>query len=390
MPNLDLFHEELDRYVRAKSELDARVTRDLERCRSCFTGSSTAWLFSSVAARHADLSAQVPGVKVAQGADARAAKKLQKKLDKTLADNFFAQMWSDAAYTKLLTGSVCWAVTASGGAVRLSQPDLRSVFWEPGCLSLDDSEAVYVRSTVLPGRFYALFPKARGRRPELTPDGRRVVVTDRYSVGPRGLELLRFSGDAVIFDSAESGGAFRSLGTYPLVIDRLYPDDRSPAGYGYFDLYGGVQRDIDRLNAAITDNVCAGSRRRYFCRVGGGVNEREFADESRPIVHVANSFLGEDSIREITPAPLPAISLGLLESRIAELKSVSFNRDAVSGGTETGVTSGTAINALQQAAMKASNDISGTSERAMHRLFNLTLSLLGGRFGDAKVVRNEE
>ena len=401
MTTVEKINDELERFAAGKRETDLRVARCLEEYRRGFSEPRpgeirrTPWLFSSVVNKHADLAADLPRIRVEGGKDRRAAAALERRIADILEDNLFGELWSDAIFTKLVTGTVCWAVTRGENGVALTLPDLRNVFWEPGVLDLDDSSAVYVRATLAPEVFFSRRPEARGADISFTGDGSRVEIFDRYSREGGRLRLLTFSGRKLLFDSdRELGGrGFYAHGRYPLVLDRLFPDDRSPAGFGFYDLYAGVARDVDLLSAALTQNVNQSAKRRYFCRVGGGINEREFGDLNRDFVHVASSSLGEDAIREIVCEPLPAQSLELLKTRVDELKTASFNRDAVNGGTETGLRSGAAISAVQEAAMKTSRDIFATSRRSLNRLFGAVLALaeedLGLRGKEFRLVFDE-
>lgn len=81
---------------------------------------------------------------------------------------------------------------------------------------------------------------------------------------------------------------------------------------------------------------------RYFARNDGSVNEEEFADWTKPIVHT-NGSLGEEALKQIEVIPVDSVSLSVLESKINEMKEVSGNRDVNNGGTTSGVTAASAI-----------------------------------------------
>ena len=85
-------------------------------------------------------------------------------------------------------------------------------------------------------------------------------------------------------------------GLYPFVFDSLFPVEGSPCGYGYVDLCQNSQIAIDMLRTAFVKNCKAGATPRYFERVDGMVNEEEFLDTTKPIVHV-NGNLSQDSIQ---------------------------------------------------------------------------------------------
>ena len=127
-------------------------------------------------------------------------------------------------------------------------------------------------------------------------------------------------------------------GLYPFVLDVLFPTEGSCCGYGYIDYGKNTQMYIDKLNGAILQNALASARPRVFVRQDGGVNEDEFLDVTKPVVHVSGN-MGEDSIKAIDPIPLPGIYENVLQGRIQELKETLGNRDASSGGVTASVTS---------------------------------------------------
>ena len=92
---------------------------------------------------------------------------------------------------------------------------------------------------------------------------------------------------------------------------------------------------------------------RFFIRGDGSVNEKEFADWTKPIVHV-NGNLGADSIRPIDVPNLGEIYMAVLNSKVEELRQTAGNNEASTGNTPSGVTAASAIAALQEAAGKTS------------------------------------
>ena len=137
-----------------------------------------------------------------------------------------------------------------------------------------------------------------------------------------------------------------------------------------------AQEEIDILGNEILKNARMGARRRFFIRGDGAVNEEEFADFSRDFVHVNGSSLGEEALREISAAPLSPVYVTVLNNKVNELKETSGNRDFSTGGTMGGVTSGTAISALQEAGSKLSRDMISATYRAFSEICTLTVELV--------------
>ena len=87
-----------------------------------------------------------------------------------------------------------------------------------------------------------------------------------------------------------------SHGRYPIVFDTLYPCEHSPFGFGMIDVGKSTQIAIDKLDNAITENIMCAAKPRYLSKRNGGINEEEFTDVSRSIVHYEGDT---DSLRAI-------------------------------------------------------------------------------------------
>ena len=151
---------------------------------------------------------------------------------------------------------------------------------------------------------------------------------------------------------------------YPFVCQALYPIEGSICGYGLTDIGRDTQTQIDLMNKAITDNTIAGARPRHFVRNNGSVNEAEYTDLSKDLVHVDGN-LNEDNIRPIESKQLSSIYVDVLNMKIDEIKQITSNQDVNNGAAPNGVTAASAIAALQETSGKASR----ASNKAFHRAF---------------------
>ena len=187
---------------------------------------------------------------------------------------------------------------------------------------------------------------------------------------------LEFSADAGNGrERVSSDVGLYAHGRYPFVLDPLFPVEGSPCGYGFVDLCANNQTAIDLLRTAFVKNALVGATPRYFERVDGSVNEEEFLDLTRPLVHVSGN-LGEDSLRQIGFAGLPGAYLAVLESTIRELRETSGNTETATGTAHTGVTAAAAIAALQEASGKGSRDASRASYQAFAEIVELCIELI--------------
>ena len=164
-------------------------------------------------------------------------------------------------------------------------------------------------------------------------------------------------------------------GKYPFVFDPLFPVEGSPCGYGFVDLCANVQTAIDLMRTAFVKNTLVGATPRYFERIDGSVNEEEFTDLSRALVHVSGN-LGEDSLRQIGFAGLPGVYVEVLESTIRELRETSGNTETATGTMNVGVTAASAIMALQEASGKGSRDSTRASYQAFAEIVELCIELI--------------
>jgi hypothetical protein len=195
--------------------------------------------------------------------------------------------------------------------------------------------------------------------------------------GRRVLHYVKFVDNIVLYatendpEMAERG--LYDDGMYPFVFDPLFPIEGSPCGYGYVDIGKGPQAEIDRLNQAIEKNALMSAQPRFFKRGTGGVNEEEFLDWTKPIVHVTDGQLGENDIRQITLTSINAYAVQIMQAKVDELKETTGNRDANTGGTAPGVTAASAIAAMQEQAGKTSKASTLSAYRAFGRLMDMVI-----------------
>jgi hypothetical protein len=151
----------------------------------------------------------------------------------------------------------------------------------------------------------------------------------------------------------------------------LYPVEGSPCGYGYVDLCKNPQTEIDILKTSFVKNAMVGSIPRYFGN--DSVNEEEFLDLSKPIVHVKN--VREDALRKVEHNSLDGNYINMMMQSIQELRETSGNTET-GNGVASSVTTASGIAALQEASGKGSRDSSMTAYRAYSAVVNLVIELI--------------
>ena len=218
-------------------------------------------------------------------------------------------------------------------------------------------------------------PLHKGAKSDLTPAG---SFPNRQSLTPP----QRDGTEAVPYEDAPAPNAIGlyAHGRYPFVLDPLFPVEGSPCGYGFVDLCHNNQTAIDLMRSAIIKNTVVGATPRYFQRIDGSVNEEEFADLGRSLVHVSGN-LGEDSLRQIGFSPLSGVYMDVLNSSIQELRETSGNTETSTGNISSGVTAASAIAALQEASGKGSRDSTRSSYVAYAQIVELCIELIRQFYG---------
>lgn len=365
---------------------------------------TSAWLFNSLANKHADAMDNYPSASVLprEQSDNAAAEQLSEILPVIIEQNGYKKTYSAKWWYKLKQGTSCEGVFWNPqkynglGDIEIKKIDLLNLFWEPGIENIQDSRNIFhvcLRDNdLLTQEYPQLKGKLGGKTIETSQyiyddnidTSEKSVVVDWYYkrlVGSRTvLHYCKFCNGEVLFASendpqyAESG--FYNHGKYPFVCDTLFPEEGSLVGFGYLDIMKDPQMQIDKYDQAFMQSAIAASRRRFFINSASGkVNEEEFLDVSRPFVRV-DGRLGEDSIKEITMTPLNDIYVALRTNKIDELKETSGNRDFSQGSTTSGVTAASAIAALQEAGSKLSRDMIQTSYDSYEEVLYLCIELI--------------
>ena len=170
------------------------------------------------------------------------------------------------------------------------------------------------------------------------------------------------------------------------MFDVLYPEEGTAVGFGIISVTKDAQLYIDLLDEKIMNYVHAAANPRFFAKNGAGINETEFLDTSKPIVHVEGD-VEERKVRQIVVQPLNGYVMNFREAKIEELKETSSNRDFSQGGTAGGVTSGAAIAVLQEAGNKTSRDMIDASYRAFTKIIHKIIERMRQFYDESRTFR---
>lgn len=412
----------LKKYRAGKTNLDKRIIDNEQwfklRYRKNEKGENepaSAWLFNSIANKHADAMDNFPTVCCLprEQSDKPAADILSQILPVIFERNGFEKLYNDAWWYKLKAGTAVYGafwnpLRANGmGDIELKQIDILNLFWEPGVKDIQKSKNVFHIELTDNDTLVSLYPQLDGKLGGGVSDVAKYVYDDtvdtsdktpvvdwyykQYRNGVEVLQYCKFCNGVLLYASENDAEycerGFYDHGRYPFVFDALFVEEGTPCGFGYIDIMKDAQQQIDILGNAVVRNASLAANPRFFINTSGAVNEQEFADWSNNFVHVAGSNLGEDSIREIRFSSLPEGMLGILNSKIDELKETSGNRDFSQGGVSSGVTAASAIAALQEAGSKLTRDMVRGGYRAFSELNMLVIELIRQFYDEPRFFR---
>lgn len=407
-------HDTLQKYMAGKQELDKRIIDNedwwkLQHWRNFHQNkldrkeqSTSAWLFNSIANKHADAmdSYPVPAVLPRALDDEGTAKTLSSILPAIFDNCDFEQTYSDNWWDKLKNGCAIYAVMwdqskeHGQGDISIRGVDMLSFYWEPGIQDIQDSKNIFVLALADNDALEAQYPQLQGKLSGNSIDkkqyhyddavdttGKSIVVDWYYKVqtetGPL-VHYVKYVDETVLFASEDTPGYEDGIydhGKYPFVLDVLYAEKGTPAGFGYVDICKSPQEYIDRLGMALLLNAEEAAQRRYFVKDGCQVNEEELLDIHKRVIHVAGSP-NDDNIRSFDTPELSSVYLSVLQDKVNELKETSANRDFNQGGTASGVTAASAITALQEAGNKTSRDLIKSSYRCYTQICIMVIDLM--------------
>ena len=376
---------------------------------------ASAWLWSCIQSRYSDAMDSYPTCNFLprQEDDKAEARKLSNIVPVILGQNKYEEVYSSIVWYTLKHGGNIQGIFWDGskhnglGDITVKKIDFINLFWESGVTDIQESQNVFntelVAIDLLEQRYPQCKDKLRGKKPitlakylydDNVDTSDKAVVVDwyyhTYVNGKKTLQYVKYVNDIVLYATENEitrpekvvvdpetnipltiplgeSMAQRGLydhGLYPFVPMALYPVEGSICGYGLTDIGRDTQLQIDRLNKAITDNANFGARPRFFTRGDGTINEAEYADTSKAFVHVQGQ-IGDEGIRPIDTKELDSIYVNFLTQKIDELKYVTSNQDINNGGTPSGVTSGSAISALQESQGKNAR----SSNKGFHRQY---------------------
>ena len=421
--------EELRRYKSGKENLEARIIEDeqwykrrhwdIMRTRSKTSPQpepTSAWLFNTLMNKHADASDHYPKPNVLprEESDREAAETLSQILPVIMERCGFEQTYSDNWWEKLKHGTAAYGVfwnpsLENGlGDIDIKMIDLLNIFWEPGITDIQQSNKLFIVNLWRTEAVESAYPETKGKvggdqslvKQYIYDDAvdvsdKTAVVDCYYKVhtpdGRTLVHLMKLCGDNLLYasenDELYRNRGFYDHGMYPVVFDNLFPEKGTPVGFGYVAITKDPQMYIDKLSANILETSMMATKVRYFALGNTGINEEEFLDWNRPIVHVEGNSLEDTRLRQIKISPIEGVYFNVLQQKINEMKETAANRDVNTGASSSGVTAAAAITALQEAGNKASRDMVSAAYRAYVKINYLCIELIRQFYDESRSFR---
>lgn len=277
------------------------------------------------------------------------------------------------------------------GSAFVRHVDVGSILFDPLVSDLQDGRAVFKYTRFTREWFADHYPEHAGELSDdglfmdvdgdgcLTPRYDRSIMliecwlrkfdskTEKYSV-----HMVKLAGGVVLEDSRRSfpEGLYRH-GRYPFVVTTLFPRRGTCLGLGLVDMYETSQRYSDKLDQMVMKNALLSSHNKLLVTGSSGFDADDLRDWSKE-VHKGDNLSG---VTWFQTAPLPAYLIGYIADMRDTIKEESGSNEWSRGMTNYGVTSGTAISALQEKSSKRARMAAKSLHSAFRRAVEQELEL---------------
>ncbi len=365
--------------------------------------SATAFVFSAIENKFADAMDNYPHPKILEREpnDTKAAQMLSKILPVQLDISKFKKCYKQNWRKKLKYGTAVYGVfyNRETEEIELRSLNILGIYCDMNLQDVQESQFLFITQAFDNEILKAKYPKFadlfEGDASVETYSGNTVakdkseIIDCYYKKSDGSVHLMKFARNTLIEASEETPGYESGLyahGKYPVVFDCLYQSDDSPFGYGITDIIRNPQMYIDKLDGIILKNAALSGKQRWLVRDKGSINEEEFKDWSKDVIHVDGS-LDETHIRPFQAQSISDFILNHRAEKILELKEVIGNRDFQQGATVSGVTAASAINILQQSGEKLSRVMIDDSFDVYAEIISICIELIRQFFTKERIYR---
>ena len=409
-----LIAEAIDTYRQYKSEREPFIARirdneafyrqSYERLYSGINNNmqcDTPFIFAAIENCRADAIDNFPYANIIEreAAGTRAAELLSKVVEAQLEISDFKRVYKEKIRNKLKYGTAVYGVFYDGDRknIDIRAIDLLDIYVDMNISNVEDSRFLFINASIENSILRKKYPEfsrlfsGDAQIETLTKTHTlrdRTTVTDcYYKLSDGTVHMMKIVDDTVIAATEDMDGYENGLyshGRYPVVFDTLYPCEHSPFGFGMIDIGKSTQVSINKLDDAITENIMCASKPRYLAKRNGGINEEEFKDIDRCVVHYEGDT---DALRPIDHLAINEYFLAHREYKKNELKEILANRDFQQGGSMGGVTAASAIETLRQAGEKRSRAIVSDTYDSFKTIVYMTIELMRQFFDEERVYR---
>lgn len=365
----------------------------------------TGFILSAVENKQADFGDNfpTPNLLPREPSDDFTAKTLSKILPTILDICDFKKIYKKHSRQKIKKGTGIYGVfyNPAREEVEITEIDFMSIYTDMNVSNVQDSQFLFITEHVDNNILTRMYPKARelftgdsiaegyGAEMQSKTMHAKSQITDCYYKNADGkLHLMKFCRGNVIESTEDIPGYEDGLyahGKYPVVFDPMYPDDDCPFGFGVIDVIKNPQIYIDKLDSVILKNSFLAGTPKKMIKRNCGININDLLDAEKEIIEVAN--LDETTVKNVDAPSLPAQIMQHRNTKITELKEIAGNRDFQQGGVSGGVTSGSAITALQEAGDKLSRSQIDDTYDAYREMIVMCIDLIREFYTEEKVYR---
>lgn len=367
------------------------------------TEPATAFIFSAIENKYADAidNFPVPNLLEREPSDTKTAKLLSQIIPVQLDMSGFKRVYKRNWRSKLKHGTAVYGVfyNEQSKDIDIRSVDVMSIYCDMHIQDVQDSQFLFIVNAVENETlrmeypmFSALFhgdASVESYSGAHSLEDRTEIVDCYYKKADGTLHMIKFAGETVIDATEDTEGYENGLyehGMYPVIFDVLYPEEDCPFGFGIVDVIRNPQQYVDKLDGIIIKNALLSGKHRYLIKDNGKINEKEFCDYSKDIVHVAGD-VDETNVRPIQANSLSNFIIEHRLTKVNEMKEVVGNRDFQQGATSNGVTSGAAITTLQQTGQKLSRSVIDDSYDAYKSLVIMIIELMREFYDEERVYR---
>lgn len=382
------------------SESYSYMSEDLDESMRC----DTPFIFSAIENARADAIDNFPVANILERSPegTRTAELLSKIVPAQLDISNFKKVFKENMRVKLKYGTAVYGVFYNDETrnIDIRSIDILDVYVDMHIPDIQDSQFLFINAAVENDMLKERYPEYSDL---FTGDAvvetltqsyqlkNRTTVLDCYYKKTDGtLHMMKICKNTIIAATEDMAGYENGLydhGLYPVVFDTLYPVEHSPFGFGMIDIGKATQTEINKLDCAITENIMCGAKPRYLSKRNGGIDECEFSDMSKNVVH----YEGEtDALKVIDANSLSETYLTHREYKKEELKEILANRDFQQGSTTGGVTAASAIETLRQTGEKRSRALINDTYDSYKRIVILMLELMRQFFEEKRVFRTTD